>query len=112
MFNLLTEAAEAGGSGFGGISFMLIYVVLIGGFIYIMGRKRRKEEKRMRALIESLEVGDVVVTTSGFYGVVIAVQDDDCIVEFGNNRNCRVPMRKSAIVEVEKSTQEEAESKE
>ena len=29
---------------------------------------------------------------------------EDVIVEFGNNRNCRIPMRKSAIAEVEKAS--------
>ena len=55
----------------------------------------------MAALLSTMEVGDVVVTTSGFYGVVIAVEEEDCIVEFGNNRNCRIPMKKSAIAEIE-----------
>ena len=48
--------------------------------------------------------GDTVVTTSGFYGVLINITDEDVIVEFGNNRNCRIPMRKSAIAEVEKAS--------
>jgi preprotein translocase subunit YajC len=48
-------------------------------------------------------VGDVVVTTSGFYGVLIDITEDDVIVEFGSNKNCRIPMRKSAIAQVEKA---------
>ena len=28
------------------------------------------------------------------------------IVEFGNNKNCRIPMKKEAIVEVEKEGEE------
>ena len=51
----------------------------------------------------SMEVGDVVVTTSGFYGVLIDITDEDVIVEFGSNKNCRIPMRKSAIAQVEKA---------
>ena len=47
-------------------------------------------------------VGDAVVTTSGFYGIIIDITDEDVIVEFGNNKNCRIPMRKAAIAEVEK----------
>ena len=47
--------------------------------------------------------GDSVVTTSGFYGILIDITDEDVIVEFGNNRNCRIPMRKAAIAEVEKA---------
>ena len=57
----------------------------------------------MAAMLSELAVGDTIVTTSGFYGVVIDITEDDCIVEFGNNKNCRIPMKKSAIAEVEKA---------
>ena len=103
MMNFLTEAAQGGGGS--GLMIMLVYVVIIGGMMYFLAiRPQKKEQKRMSALIASLEVGDVVVTTSGFYGVIISLEEDDCIVEFGNNRNCRIPMRKSAIAEVEKAS--------
>ena len=45
-------------------------------------------------------------TTSGFYGIIIDITDDTVIVEFGNNKNCRIPMQKSAIVQVEKADAE------
>lgn len=64
-----------------------------------------KEQKRLQAMLNSMEVGDSVVTTSGFYGVVIDMTEEDVIVEFGNNKNCRIPMRKQAIAEVEKAEQ-------
>ena len=43
------------------------------------------------------------MTTSGFYGVIIDITDDDVIVEFGNNKNCRIPMQKAAIAQIEKA---------
>ena len=90
-------------SGASGMVVMLIYIVILGAAMYFFAiRPQKKEQKRMAALLASLEVGDTVVTTSGFYGVVIDLTDEDCIVEFGNNKNCRIPMRKSAIAEVEK----------
>ena len=46
---------------------------------------------------------DSILTTSGFYGVVIDMTDEVVIVEFGSNKNCRIPMQKSAIVEVDKA---------
>ena len=49
-----------------------------------------------------IAVGDTILTTSGFYGVIIDMTDDTVIVEFGSNKNCRIPMRKTAITEVEK----------
>ena len=65
-------------------------------------RPQKKEQKRLAQLLSELEVGDTVLTTSGFYGVIIDITDDDVIVEFGSNKNCRIPMQKSAIVLVEK----------
>ena len=56
----------------------------------------------MAELMESIAVGDTILTSSGFYGVVIDMTDDTVIVEFGNNKNCRIPMQKTAIVQVEK----------
>ena len=53
-------------------------------------------------LMDSMEIGDYVLTTSGFYGVLIDISEDDVIVEFGNNKNCRISMQKKAIAQVEK----------
>ena len=101
MMNFLTETAAQGGGG--GIMIMVMYIVVIGAMMYFIAiRPQRKEQKRMSALLASVEVGDVIVTTSGFYGVVIDMTDDTVIVEFGNNKNCRIPMQKAAIVQVEK----------
>ena len=82
---------------------MLIWIVALFAIMYfMMWRPQKKEQKREAAMLSAMEVGDVVVTTSGFYGVLIDITDDDVIVEFGSNRNCRIPMKKSAIQEVEK----------
>lgn len=83
---------------------MLIYVVvIIGAFYFIAIRPQKKQEKEHQALVASVAVGDSILTTSGFYGVVIDMTDEVVIVEFGSNKNCRIPMKKEAIVEVEKA---------
>ena len=78
------------------------WYVMIGMMYFLMIRPQKKEQKKLQAMLNDLAVGDAVITTSGFYGVVIDITDDDVIVEFGNNKNCRIPMRKTAITEVEK----------
>ncbi len=57
-------------------------------------------------MLAALEIGDVVCTTGGFYGVLIDITDDTVIVEFGSNKNCRIPMKKEAIAAVEKPGEE------
>ena len=85
---------------------MVVYIVAILGFMYlVMIRPQKKEQKRLQQMIREMEVGDSVLTTSGFYGVVIDITENDVIVEFGSNKNCRIPMQKSAITELEKASE-------
>ena len=89
-----------------GLGVTIIWMVILFGIMYfLMIRPQKKEQKRLAAMLSAMEVGDSVVTTSGFYGVVIDMTEEDVIVEFGNNKNCRIPMRKQAIAEVEKAEQ-------
>lgn len=82
---------------------MVVYIVMIVAFIYfIMIRPQKKEQKRMSGMLSTLETGDSILTNSGFYGIVIDITEDTVIVEFGNNKNCRIPMQKTAIAQVEK----------
>ena len=78
------------------ISMLLVYAVMFGAMWFFLMRPQSKE-------LAALEIGDVVLTTSGFYGVVIDMKDDMVIVEFGSNKNCRIPMEKAAISRVEKA---------
>lgn len=101
-----TDASAAGTMAGGGI-IMVIYVVLIFAFIYFfMIRPQKKEQKKMATMLSALEIGDCILTSSGFYGIVIDITDDTVIVEFGNNKNCRIPMQKTAIAQVEKANAE------
>ncbi len=96
--------AAGGAMGMGTI--ILVYVVIIGGMWFLLMRPQKKEQKRIQAMLSTMEVGDTVLTTSGFYGVIIDITDDDVIVEFGNNKNCRIPMQKAAIAQLEKPSAE------
>ena len=100
---LLTEADAAAVGGMSFMSIIIMYAVLIGGMWFFLMRPQSKEKKRVAAMLAALEEGDSVLTTSGFYGTVISIEEGDMvIVEFGNNKNCRIPMDKSAISRVEK----------
>ena len=87
----------------GSLGVIIVYVVVIGLMMYFIAIKpQKKEQNRQQELMDSMEIGDYVLTTSGFYGVLIDISEDDVIVEFGNNKNCRISMQKKAIAQVEK----------
>ena len=102
MFSLAAQNAAAPS----GMVLIIVYVAIFAGFYFIFLRPHKKEQKRVQAMLADLEVGDTVLTTSGFYGVIIDITDADVIVEFGSNRNCRIPMQKAAIAQVEKALAE------
>ena len=92
--------------GFGNGASIAILVVVMVVLIYFMSvRPQSKERKRQEEMMSAMDVGDACVTNSGFYGVIIDISDDDVVVEFGNNKNCRIPMKKSCITEIEKPGQ-------
>lgn len=96
-----TDAAATGGMG-GTLGFVLVWGVFIVVMFLMMSGPQKKEQKRLKAMLSTMEIGDSVYTTSGFYGMVIDISEDSVIVEFGNNKNCRIPMSKNAIAQVEK----------
>ena len=85
------------------MGWIVYFVFLIGLMYFIAIRPQKKEKKKMQELLASVAIGDSVLTSSGMYGVVIDMTDDTVIVEFGSNKNCRIPMQKAAIVQVEKA---------
>lgn len=103
---MTADAAAAANTAGAGIVMVLYIVVIVGGLYFLMIRPQKKEQKKMAAMLSSLEIGDCILTSSGFYGIVIDITDDTVIVEFGNNKNCRIPMQKNAIAQIEKASAE------
>lgn len=96
-----TGTEEQQGSPYTIFIYLGVMVAFFAAMYFIAIRPERKREKEQKALLSTMTVGDTVLTTAGFYGVVIDITNDTVIVEFGNNKNCRIPMQKSAIVQLE-----------
>ena len=108
--NLLTVLATKGSSASSAgssVTMIVLYAAIIGVFWFFAIRPQRKQQKQHDAMLTTLEVGDSILTTSGFFGVVIDITDEIVVVEFGNNKNCRIPMKKDNIVEIDKQGNEE-----
>ena len=107
--NLVSVLASAGAAGQPStgqslITMIVVYGLIIGVFYFFAIRPQKKQQKEHDALLTTLEVGDSILTTSGFFGVVIDIMEEIVIVEFGNNKNCRIPMKKENIVEIDKQS--------
>ena len=68
----------AGGTN--NILFWGVYIVFFGALIYFMAyRPQQKQKKQQEELFASIAIGDSVLTTAGFYGVIIDMTDDTVI---------------------------------
>lgn len=106
----LTQGGIASLFGGSGTATMIVYVIFLIAIMYfLMIRPQQKEQKKQKELLNSLAIGDSVLTTAGFYGIIIDMTADTVIVEFGNNKNCRIPMQKQAIVKAEKPNYKDAQ---
>jgi len=83
-----------GGGGSGWFSFALIGSMFLI-FYFLLIRPQQKKEKQRQAMINSLKVGDKVLTTSGIYGVITAIKDDIVTVKVSSNTN--IEFSKSAM---------------
>lgn len=91
-----TSAAVSGATGSGII--MIIYIIVIFALMYIFAiMPQKKREKELKEMQSSVKVGDWVMTSSGFYGRVTDIYDQNVVVEFGLNKGIRIPVVKSEI---------------
>ena len=68
-----TQAAGAAST----IYMIVMLVIMFALMYFLMIRPQKKEQKRVTAMLNDMEVGDAIVTTGGFYGVIIDITDED-----------------------------------
>jgi preprotein translocase subunit YajC len=104
-------AQQSGGGGLLGLLPLLIIGVL---FYFMLIRPQQKRARGQRQLVDSLRVGDRVITIGGFHGTVNAV--DESTVRLELNPSTEVTLSKQAIarrvVETGTESEEDADSEE
>lgn len=73
-----------------------IFPVLIIAMVFLLYMPQQKQKKQLAALLSSLQAGDAVLTTGGFYGVIVELEGDDLYLEVAPGIELR--LLKSAVV--------------
>ena len=101
-FTRFLEAAPDPMSGVpgGGLGMLAFYAVIMIGAIALISIPQRKQEKKQKAMRDSIRVGDEVTTIGGIIGIVISRDNEhECVViETGGNRS-KIRIKISAISE-------------
>jgi preprotein translocase subunit YajC len=92
--------AQAGNEGGGSIAGLLLPLVLMGGvFYFLLIRPQKARQRQQQALLEALHVGDEVMTASGLFGRVTAIDEDEDIVTVEVAPGTNVRMLRRAIAQ-------------
>ncbi|HEV8563411.1 MAG TPA: preprotein translocase subunit YajC [Actinomycetota bacterium] len=78
MIGFLAQASEPS-SGSGLVAFLPL--ILMGGVLYfIMIRPQKRQRQAQQALLNSLEVGDEVMTAGGIFGTIVDIDEDEDVL--------------------------------
>ena len=97
---LQAAADPAAGVPGGGLGMLAFYAIIMVGAIALISIPQKKQEKKQKAMRDSIRVGDEVTTIGGIIGIVISRDNEhDCVViETGGNRS-KIRLKISAISE-------------
>ena len=79
------NAAQQGGIPIGPEVIMI--VVMIAVFYFMLIRPQRKRDKETKLMLESIQMGDKIMTHGGIYGKITQIKDDTVIIETGATGN-------------------------
>ncbi len=99
-------AATTGKSGFNPSTLILILIVVVA-FYLLMIRPQQRRKQQAAQKTNTVAVGSTVRTTAGMYATVVAVDDDDVVLEVAPGVEVRY--MKKAIMDVISSGEEPVE---
>ena len=92
------EAAPVAQAGPSPWANVLLLVAMFAIFYFLLIRPQQKRAKEHKALVESIKIGDQIITAGGIHGKVAAVQDDTIQVEIATG--VKIKLSRSSIVTV------------
>lgn len=60
-------------------------IVIFGIFYFILIRPQQQKQKKHKAMLESMQKGDKVVTIGGIYGIIKEIKNDTLTLEIAKD---------------------------
>lgn len=102
MYNIIAAQQAPMGSLY---SSLLMFALVGLAFYFLIIKPQKKQQQEFQKTMQSLKVGDTIVTRSGLRGKVIELNDKTIIVETGNN-NTQLEFLKGAVSHIESNSGE------
>jgi preprotein translocase subunit YajC len=73
----------------GTLQLVLTLALMVGIFYFLLIRPQQRRARQQRDLVQSLDVGDEVVTIGGMYGVISEIDEDEVTLDVGGGTRIR-----------------------
>src|SRR5689334_2143637 len=94
---LLLQASSSGPAGMlGGI---LPIVLMVAIFYFLVFMPMRKQQKKQKDMVATLQNGQTVLTSGGIIGTIVAVNDDTLVLRIKPD-NLKLQVARSAVTSV------------
>lgn len=84
--NFLLDTAMPGASAYASVLPIVLLIVL---FYFLLIRPQKKQEKKDKAMRDSLVVGDHICTIGGIVGKVVKIDEDELVLETSGGTRMR-----------------------
>lgn len=92
---LLQSATPA--SPLGSFGTFLPVLVIFGIFYFLLFMPMQRQKKQQQKMLAGLQNGNVVVTTGGIVGTIVAIESDDTLVLRVKPDNVKLQVARSAV---------------
>jgi preprotein translocase subunit YajC len=99
---LMLFQAGGGAAGILGSPFAMLAIVM-GVFYFVLFMPQQRQRKRTEQMLAALKTGDKVITGSGIYGTINAIDGDAVILKISAEPPVKIRVTRSAIAQVEAS---------
>ncbi len=102
IYTLLQATSGTAAQGGSMASSLIFFGALFAIMYFLMIRPQQKRQKEMHKMLDSLQVNDKVLTSSGMYGRVVSIKPDKdvVVIEIDDTNKIRVDFQRAAIVSI------------
>jgi preprotein translocase subunit YajC len=95
--NLFLQAAAPGGSPASSWMGFLPILLIFGIFYFLLFLPMQRQRKQQQKMLSALQNGNVVVTSGGIVGTIVAIEGDDTLVIRVKPDNVKIQVTRGSV---------------
>jgi preprotein translocase subunit YajC len=109
---MIASASLVAQQGTGNVTFLISLALMVAIFYFLLIRPQQRRARQQRELVNSLSVGDEVVTIGGMFGTIESMDEESVTLNTGSGTRIRFIKQAVARKFVQEGLEEQEASEE